>query len=556
MIESMLNQLKDELGGNLHYDDQTLNDFSTDHSHIWIRPQGVAAPRDVNELKKLVRFVANRKTSDPDISLTARAGGACVTGGPLNESLIVDMTSGFNKILNLSATEVSVQPGMAYSEFDKETKALGVYLPPYPASRDICCLGGMVANNSGGPQSFRHGKLNEFVKRQKVVFADGEEYLVEPLDQRALEKKMNQGDFEGTIYRKLFNLITENYDLIQNAKPRVSKNSAGYPLWDVWDSEKKIFDLNQLIVGSQGTLGIVTESTFRLERFLPVKKLMVVFLKDAKKLSELIRILADQNPEELEMYHQSVLKMIAKHYPTFAETLQVNPLTFGFEFNGELWELLKTKPMIPDYIVLPKFSGETEEQVDRAVEKAQQAIRHLDLPVFITQDKKDMEKYRKLRHDSFYFFQNSLGGKDEVIFFDDLCIPTEDLSRCLPRFIEIVEKCNCEYFMAGHIGNGNIHLVPFMDAHLPEQQKVIQEMIQDVYAIVLEAGGTISGEHNDGLTRTPFLKKMYGSKVYELFRQTKQIFDPKNIFNPGKKIMTEHSQNLQYAFDHVMKPEK
>ncbi len=554
MDDSLLNQLKQELNGNFRNDEETLNSFSTDHSHIWIKPQGVAAPADVAELKSLVRFVNNRREIDFDLSLTVRAGGACVTGGPLNDSLIVDITAGLNKILNLSPSEVRVQPGMSYSEFDRETKKLGSYLPPYPASRDICCIGGMIANNSGGPQSFRYGKVNKFVKSQKVIFADGEEYNVEPLDQSTLQKKMDQDDFEGSIYRDLFGLITDNYEAIQKAKPRASKNSAGYPLWNVWDPKKKIFDLNQIIVGSQGTLGIVTETTFKLQRFLPVKKLMVIFLKDAERLTELIGLLSDQEPEELEMYHQSVMRMIGKHFPTFAETLNVNPLTFGFEFSGELWEILKTKPMIPDYVILPKFSGESEAEVDRAIEKAQLAIRHLDLPVFVTEDRKDMEKYKKLRHDSFYFFQNSLGGKDEVIFFDDICIPTEHLSECLPKFINIVERCNCEYFMAGHIGNGNIHLVPFMDANRPEDQNIIKEMIHEAYDIVLGVGGTISGEHNDGLTRTPFLKKMYGSEIYELFVRTKKIFDPKNIFNPGKKVMNSHSQNLQYAFDHMMKP--
>lgn len=556
MNHSMLGRLKDELSGNLQFDEQTLKSFSTDHSHIWIQPQGVAFPRDLAELKKLVRFVIDNKENYPDISLTARAGGACVTGGPLNESIIVDMTAGFNRILSLSETEASVQSGMAYSEFDSATKKLGVFLPPYPASREICCIGGMVANNSGGPQSFRYGKVNKFVKSQKVVFADGEEYDVRPLDFPELQKKMNQGDFEGSIYRRLFGLITDNFDLLQKAKPRVSKNSAGFPLWEVWDPESKIFDLNQIIVGSQGTLGIVTETTFRLERFPTVKKLMVVFLNDARKLTELIGLLADQQPEELEMYHQSVLRVIAKHYPTFADTLNVNPLTFGFEFNGELMEILKTKPMIPDYVVLPKFGGDSETEVDNAIEKAKGAIAHLDLPIFVTESKDDLEKYRKLRHDSFYFFQNSLGGKEEVIFFDDLCIPTEHISECLPQFIEIVEKCNCEYFMAGHIGNGNIHLVPFMNAHLAEDQKVIKNMIQSIYDVTLAVGGSISGEHNDGLTRTPYLKKMYGSHVYELFAETKKIFDPQNIFNPGKKVMNEKSQNLEYAFKHMMKPEQ
>ena len=137
-------------------------------------------------------------------------------------------------------------------------------MPSYPASRDLCTVGGMVANNSGGEKSLEFGKTEKFVTELKAVFADGKEYTVKPLNRQELKEKISQNDFEGEIYKKVFDLVDRNYDAIKAARPKVSKDSTGYHLWNIWDRDTGIFDLNQAIVGSQGTLAIITEISFKL----------------------------------------------------------------------------------------------------------------------------------------------------------------------------------------------------------------------------------------------------------------------------------------------------
>src|SRR3989338_5959455 len=200
-----------------------------------------------------------------------------MTGGGLTESVVVDVTKHLNKIKAIGKDSAVVEPGVYYRDFEKETLQHDLLLPSYPASKDICTVGGMAANNSGGEKTLAYGKTEDYVMELKAVLSDGKEYLIKPLTKDELDKKLKQTDFEGKIYQKIHQLITRNAEILKNARPKVSKNSAGYYLWNVWDG--KHFDLTKLLVGSQGTLGIITEIKFRLIRPKKYSRLAVIFLK-------------------------------------------------------------------------------------------------------------------------------------------------------------------------------------------------------------------------------------------------------------------------------------
>src|SRR3989344_3324358 len=192
--------LSKEFHGEIFDDEASLKKASRDASLLEVRPELVAVPRNVEELKELVQFAAYRKKDFPNLSLTARAGGTDMTGGPLNESIIVDFKN-FAGIKNIDARsrEAVVLPGTFYRDFEAETRKFGLIMPSYPASREICTVGGMVANNAGGEKTLRWGKTENFVKKLKVVFSDGNEYEIKPLDRRGLEVKMGQNNFEGHV---------------------------------------------------------------------------------------------------------------------------------------------------------------------------------------------------------------------------------------------------------------------------------------------------------------------------------------------------------------------
>ncbi|HSW98953.1 MAG TPA: FAD-dependent oxidoreductase [Candidatus Saccharimonadales bacterium] len=201
--------------------------YSHDASLFELVPQLVAMPKDSSDVQTLVKMVAANKKKLPGLSLTARSAGTDMSGGAVNDGIIVDFNKHFTKIEKVSATQAHAQPGVFYRDFEKATLRHGALMPSYPASRDLCTIGGMVNNNSGGEKSLEYGKTENFVQELKVVFADGNEYTVKPLNRRELVAKMGQNTYEGHIYKKLFELCEKHYDKIKAAKPQVTKNSMG-----------------------------------------------------------------------------------------------------------------------------------------------------------------------------------------------------------------------------------------------------------------------------------------------------------------------------------------
>ena len=293
----LADEIKAFFHGDVSSDDATLTQYSRDYSIFKVRPQIVVFPKDVDDVKNLVKFVSQKKAAGENISLTGRSAGTDMTGGPLSQSIIVSFTKYFNHIEEIGpavdspndAAEAKVQPGVYFRDFEKELIARGLLYPAYPASKDLCALGGMVNNNSGGEKTLAYGKTEDYVRALNIVLSDGEEHTIWPLSGDALQAKLAEQNFEGDLYRKLFALIDGNYDEIMKAKPDVSKNSAGYYLWNVWNKEKGIFDLTKLFVGSQGTFGLLTEAKLGLLKTKKHSRLAVVFLKTLDPAGDLDR---------------------------------------------------------------------------------------------------------------------------------------------------------------------------------------------------------------------------------------------------------------------------
>ena len=250
--------------GELETDDKTRELYSHDASLFELKPDIVGYPKDAEDLKAVVKFVGEHKKDNPNLSITPRSRGTDMSGGAIGDSILLDVSKHMTTLVNVDAEKATVQPGMMYKDFEVGTLKHGALLPSYPASRDLASVGGMMSNNSGGEKSLEYGKTDNFVTELKMVLADGNEYVVKPLTKAELVRKMSQGDFEGDLYKKTFDLLEAHYDQIQAAKPNVSKDSTGYHLWNVWNRETGIFDLTKLFVGAQGTLGLITEGTVKL----------------------------------------------------------------------------------------------------------------------------------------------------------------------------------------------------------------------------------------------------------------------------------------------------
>ena len=534
-------ELQSLISGEVLDDAETKVKYSKDASIFEITPQVVVYPKNSEDVKNIVKFATKNH-----LSITPRSGGTDMSGAAVGDSIVVDMTRYFNQVLEIGEGYALTQPGVFYRDFEKQTLEKGYLLPCYPASREICTVGGMVGNNSAGEKTLSFGQTHEYVEQLKMVLSDGNEYIISPLTKSELDKKLSLKNFEGDFYRQIFDLIEENYDLIQKARPNVSKNSSGYLLWDIYN--KTIFNLTQLFTGSQGTLGIVTEIKFRLIKPKKYSKLLIIFLYNLDHLGEVVEKVLESKPESFESYDDQTTKFAAKFWGEILKVIKPkNIISLGFSFIPEI--LMTIQNGFPKLILMAEFTGDTEDEANQKAQKAQSDISSYHLKSRVTKDEDDARKYWVIRRESFNLFRHHAGGKHTAPFIDDLVVRPEVLPEFLPKLEAILEpyKKMMVYTIAGHVGNGNFHIIPLVDLTDPKIRQIIPELSQKVYDLVFEYKGSMTAEHNDGLVRGPYLKQMFGEDIYQLFKKIKSIFDPENIFNPHKKI----DATFEYSLSHI-----
>lgn len=550
-MDEIIQKLRDAgFTGELDNSPETLDFYSHDASMFEIKPKLVVSPKSSDDVQKLVKLVADNKKKLPQLSLTARSAGTDMSGAAINDSIIVDFNKHLTKIEKVTKTYAKVQPGAFYRDFDVATKKLGVFVPTYPASRDLASVGGMVNNNAGGEKSIEFGKTIDFVNELQFVFADGVERTVKPLTKIELVRKMAQKDFEGQVYKKLFELIEKNYDTIRAAKPKVSKNSTGYNLWDVWDRDTGIFDLTKLIVGAQGTLGFVTDINFRLIHARSDNGVLVIYLKDIKKLGEIIPKVLEAKPSRFESFDDKTLLLAIRFMPSFLKILGLRKFAhLLFTLIPDGMQLLKGFPKL---VLMVSFKGENEQEVRDKIHAL-----HLKLKKYKTDYEINgfqeaptdyqSERFWIIRRYSFQLLRSKVRDKHTAPFIDDFVVPPEHLVEFLPKLSKIIKKYKLFATIAGHMGDGNFHVIPLMKLEDPKDRAKILPAMKEVNELVLSYKGSLSGEHNDGLVRGPWLEQMYGKKMLKIFQEAKQIMDPDGIFNPRKKA----NAIWDYSFSHI-----
>ena len=539
-----LNKIKEFLRGEIDESEESRVHYSRDASLFEIKPKAVIFPKDTEDVKNLVKYAVQEKQNDPSISLTPRAGGTDMTGGPLNESLILDFTRHFNRIKEVGNDYAVAESGVYYRDFEKETLKKDIFLPTYTASREICALGGMIANNSGGEKSLIYGQTKDYVEELKVVLADGEEHIFSKIGEKELNKKKEQAGFEGQIYKKVYDLLDKNLDLVKASRPNVSKNSSGYNIWDVWDGEN--FNMVKIFVGAQGTLGLITEAKLRLVKKKSHSGMLVLFLKDLGILAGLVGAVLPFRPSSFESFDDHTFRLSLKFFPGFLKAMGAkNFFSLAWSFLPEFW-LILTYGM-PKLVLLIEFEENSQEEVDRKINELREKLRPFKVKNKIAATARKSRKYWVIRRESFNLLRNKVRGKQTAPFIDDFIVRPEYLPEFLPKLYKILEDHKLFYTIAGHIGDGNFHIIPLMVLADEENRKKIPVVSEEIYDLVLLYHGSITAEHNDGLLRGAYLLKMYGPEIFKIFEEIKSIFDPLGIFNPGKKV----SATLDYAFKHI-----
>lgn len=544
-MESLLPSLKKQLQGTVSIDPVTRAQVSHDASIYELVPDVVIEPKDATDIEKLVRFVTKHKATYPKLAITPRSAGTDMSGGSIGSSIVIEMTPHFNSIESLKGGQLKVQPGVYMRDIDPVLAKEGLQLGCVPASRALCTIGGMVGNNSGGEQSLRYGNTERWVRQLDVVLADGNTYTIKPLTKKQLDKKMAEDTFEGNLYRKVFAIVDTHYDLIKNARPHVNKNSMGYNLWSVWDKETGIFDMTHLFTGSQGTLGVITDITIEAVPLAKHTGLLLAYLPSIKQLGEIINEVMEHEPATFEGYDDITFNLGIRYFKTFRKQLGTKEY-----LRQQAWLLnsvAKFKGHLPNLLLMIQFEGETHDEVLAKISKLHDDLKRFKIRMDIESDEQSSAPFWQIRRAALALLRNQVKGRYASPFIDDMTVPPKYLPQFVPELRKVIRTYKLPATIQGHFGDGNFHVIPLMDIAGTKDQAKLEPIMRELIPIVKKYGGTMAGEHNDGMVRGPWLPAVFGQDVYEIFKEVKEIFDPLYIFNPHKKT----DASWEYSMSHV-----
>ncbi|OGG39670.1 hypothetical protein A2118_03220 [Candidatus Kaiserbacteria bacterium GWA2_50_9] len=536
-MTDLKNAIASAIKGEVTDDAVALRETSRDTSLFERIPELVVYPADANDVSALVREVQGLRGKGQEINVTARSGGTDMSGGPLTTGVVVSFTKHMNKIGEVGENYAVTEPGVYYRDFEKATLEKGLILPSYPASREIAAMGGIVANNAGGERTLEYGQTEKYVEELDVVLSDGSQITFKSLTPEELGEKKKLQTLEGEIYREMDALLAENAELVESHRPKVSKNSAGYALWSVRDEKTNIFNLAKLICGSQGTLALWTKAKLGLVKPKEHRAMLVIFLHDLSILPEIVKRVLPMNPESFESFDDHTFTLAVKLIPGMLSQMGwIKAAKLGIDFIPEV-EMVLTGG-VPKLLLMIEFAEDSIEIADEKAIKTRDLLTDLNLKMKIEKNEKESEKYWIVRRESFNLLRKNVHGLHTAPFIDDFVVPPACYPEFLPKINALLDeyKSHFIYTIAGHVGDGNFHIIPLMDLSKEENRQVILELAPKIYELVIAEGGTTTGEHNDGIIRTPYLPMLFGAEMVRLFEKTKNIFDPLNILNPGKKV--------------------
>jgi FAD/FMN-containing dehydrogenase len=469
------------ISGDVLWDDEILKFYSVDASLFQVFPKVIVVPKTEKDVISIVKFAKKHM-----ISITVRGAGTGLVGNALNNGIIVDLKY-FDKI-SIQKNHVQVGAGVIKGDLDKALKNKKKFFSPNPSIGPYCSLGGMMGNNAGGSRGLKYGNMIDNV--QEITFVNGKgEKITLPKDKKIGSKVVKLAK---KIQKDIF--------------PKVSKNSCGYRL----DCTNSLKNTHKILLGSEGTLGIILTSKLNLQDIPKQRTLYVIEYQSEETAADDCQKFINFEPSAIEFVDRSTLENI-----DFRFKKNTTCLLF-VEFDSSLKDSEK------------KFEKNT---TGRIVKKAK--------------TEKEIEKWWKYRDLALSYSLKSIKKEYRVPhIIEDATVPLEKLKNLFLIINKINKKFKTKTVMYGHAGNGNIHVRIITNRRKIKDLKKISE---EYFDQVIKLGGTITGEHGDGIARSEFVKKQYGYKNYQIFKELKIMFDPKKILNPGK--ITDHHKGLKHLED-------
>ncbi len=519
--ESGVASLADELakglsGGSaaIRADPASRRIYATDASIYQMEPLCVVFPSSTEDVQHVLRVAAHHH-----VPVLPRGGGTSLAGQSVNHAIVLDFTPHMDALLELNATEgwARVQPGIVLDALNHAAAPYGLHYPIDPSTRNRATIGGGVGNNSCGAHSVIYGKTLDQVLALEVVLSDGNRTTLAPVSGAALETKRALPGLEGSLYRELPRLAREHAEEIKARFPRIQRRVSGYNLDELLGEE---VDLSRLIVGSEGTLAIVTEVRVRLEPLPARRALAAVHFGSVVEAAEATVAALVHDPSAIELIDDTIVRRCRESdgYRELANYIE-----------GE-----------PGALLLIEFFGAEEEELATKLDRLEHDFAERGLG-YATVTELDPARQRRMwgvREAGLGLLMSVTGDAKPLAFVEDTAVAPEQLPSFVTQFQEAVSRHGTTAGYYGHASVGCLHIRPMVNVKQSAGVATMEALASEIADLVLKFGGSLSGEHGDGILRGAFIERIFGGTLVQAFRETKRIFDPQGLLNPGKIVDT------------------
>ncbi len=518
-------ELRKHVEGEVKFDDFSRVLYSTDASIYQMKPVGVVIPRHKDDVLAVVDVA--RRTGVP---ILPRGGGTSLAGQTVNHAIVIDFSKYMDGLLEVNASEqwARVQPGIVLDTLNGMLSSHGLKYAPDPSTANRASVGGGIGNNSCGSHSVVYGKTSDHVLELDVVLADGSEAHFSDISPSRLESKLNGDGLESSIYRAIREIARSHSEEIAARYPDIMRRVSGYNL-DRFMNGGSV-NLSQMLVGSEGTLGVITEAKVNLVPTPKATALAIAHFDTLGEACDATPAILEHSPAAVELVGEMLLER-TRNSPTFSRRM-----TF---VNGH-----------PGAILVVEFTGDSPAEAESRARKLKDALarRRLGYDCITINDAGGQANVWAVRKAGLGLLMSVRGDAKPIPFVEDTAVSPEHLGRFVRRFDEIVGSHNTTAGYYGHASVGCLHIRPLVGLKTREGLETMTSIASEIADLVQEFGGSLSGEHGDGIVRGVWTEKMFGPKIYDAFRQVKQTFDPDGIMNPGKIIDTPPlTENLRYG---------
>jgi FAD/FMN-containing dehydrogenase/Fe-S oxidoreductase len=492
--------------------------FSTDASIYQIIPVCVVAPRHTDDIIAVVKYAREN-----DIAVAPRGAGSGVAGESLTGGIVINTARYMNEIVGVenNGGVVICRPGVVLDDLNNYLASFGKKIGPDPSSSDRAVIGGIVANNATGAHSLRYGYIAEYVERIEMVLADGTvAEFTNNLDPAAAAPNV------ANIAKKCLAVLQHKDRIIAKAMPRTKRNCCGYNIAGICHDGR--IDLPKLLAGSEGTLGIFTSIALRTVEIPGAKALLQLEFNSLEAMAEAVPVIVNSGASACELMDKTLIGMAADALPQYRDIL----------------------PRACTAALLVEHTADSIEEVAEKINKTDLALGRLASGRMCVFDPAQQQRLWKARKDAAPLLERQKGPDHPLPFIEDVSVENTRLVEYIAGLRDIGDKYDIPMAFYGHAGDGELHIRPYLDLSTPEGIKKMCSIAAEVFGLAWSLGGSISGEHADGLLRAAFIEKQYGSEFYQLLKAVKNIFDPTGLMNPGKIINNDPNvmtKNLRAA---------